>query len=125
MVKTIWTITLTIALLVGLGIFEHFFVKQQFNELESALYTLQEKVQEKTALKTDGETVRVLWNKEKEKLHMIIPHNNIAHIDNWLSEAIGLIETEHYELALSKIEVLIDICVQIPDTYGVSFENIF
>ena len=40
MVKTLWTISVTIVLLVGLGIFEHFFVEKQFDELKTALYVL-------------------------------------------------------------------------------------
>lgn len=125
MVKTLWTFSVTLVLLIGLGIFEHFFVAKQFDELETALVILYDKVENNSAKRADGETVRALWNREKQNLHIIIPHNNIAHIDNWLSEAIGLIETEHYDLALAKVEVLIDICEQIPATYGISFENIF
>ncbi len=125
MVKTLWTISVTLVLLVGLGIFEHFFVEKQFDELKTALYVLYDKIEDETAQTTDAESVKTLWNKEKENLHIIVPHTNIANIDYWLSEAIGLIETKKFDLALSKVVVLIDMCEQIPDTYGVSFENIF
>lgn len=125
MVKIIRTVAVTFILLLSLSIFEHFFVKNQFNEFQQSLVILYDKIENGNAQKTDGETVQALWLNKKEKLHVIIPHNNISHVDNWLSETIGLIETKNYDLALSKVNVLIDSCRQIPDTYSLSFENIF
>ena len=125
MVKMILSVSITLLLLIGLGIFEHHYVEKQFDEFREAVEILQEKTKNKTASSVDGKTVQTLWDDKKEKLHIIIPHNNIANVDNWISETIGLIETEHYEFALSKIQVLIDICEQIPDTYGISLENLF
>ena len=125
MVKIIWTTMATVILLIGLCIFEHFLVKNEFNEFENSLVILYEKIEDKTAKKIDGENVQKIWYNKKEKLHSIIPHNNIAHIVNWLSEAVNLIETKNYDFALSKIEVLIENCKQIPATYTLNFENIF
>ena len=65
MVKTLWTISVTLVLLVGLGIFEHFFVEKQFDELKTALYVLYDKIEDETAQTTDAESVKTLWNKEK------------------------------------------------------------
>lgn len=41
-----------------------------------------------------------------------------------MGEAVSYIETKNFDDALSKIEVLITICEQIPQTYSVSLENI-
>ena len=67
---------------------------------------LYDKIEDETAQTTDAESVKTLWNKEKENLHVIVPHTNIANIDYWLSEAIGLIETKKFDLALSKVCLL-------------------
>ena len=64
-----------------------------------------------------------MGNGEKN-LHSVIPHNDISYIDYWMGEAVSYIETKNFDDALSKIEVLITICEQIPQTYSVSLENI-
>lgn len=68
--------------------------------------------------------MRELWETEKKNLHSVIPHNDISYIDYWMGEAVSYIETKNFDDALSKIEVLITICEQIPQTYSVSLENI-
>ena len=58
-------------------------------------------------------------------LHAVIPHSDISYIDYWLGEAVSFIESEDGAQALSKIEVLLTLCEQIPQTYALTFENIF
>lgn len=125
MVKTILSILLTLALLIGSVFIEQYFVDRQFDKFETALQTLDEKVRGETAVRGDAESVRILWESEKKLLHIVIPHTDISYIDYWLSEAVSLIETENYADALSKIEVLLVLCRQIPQTYRITFENVF
>ena len=70
-----------------------------------------------------ADSVRTLWESEKKLLHVVIPHTDISYVDYWLSEAVSLIETENYADAQSKIEVLLVLCRQIPQTYRITFEN--
>lgn len=125
MVKTILSFLLTAALILCAGIFETIFVNSQFASFNRALETLEEKVRTFTASRDDVDAVTALWEKEKKQLHVVIPHNDISYIDYWLGEAVSYIETKNYDDALSKIEVLLTICEQIPQTYSVTFENIF
>ena len=124
MVKTLISIFISIALLVGAAIFENFYVGAQFDKFGDALETLEGKVRDESATRGDAEAVRELWEAEKKNLHSVIPHNDISYIDYWMGEAVSYIETKNFDDALSKIEVLITICEQIPQTYSVSFENI-
>ena len=124
MVKTLLSIFISLALLVGAAVFETFYVGAQFDKFGTALETLEVKVREESATRGDAEAVRELWERENMNLHSVIPHNDISYIDYWMGEAVSYIETKNFDDALSKIEVLITICEQIPQTYSVSFENI-
>lgn len=125
MVKTVLSILISLALLVSAAVFELFYVNEQFDKFEEALSSLELKVREESANRKDAEAVKILWEHEKKNLHVVIPHNDISYIDYWLGEAVSYIETKKFDDALSKIEVLVTICRQIPQTYGVTFENIF
>lgn len=125
MVKTLLSLLISALLLFGAAIGESYFVNRQFGRLDTALAALEEKVREENATRTDAETVQTLWNEEKRKLHAVIPHNDISYIDYWLGEAVSYIETKNYDDALSKVEVLLTVCKQIPKTYSISFENVF
>ncbi len=125
MVKTVLSVLLTFALLAGAAIFETVYVTAQFAEVRQALQTLEGKVREETAVPDDSQAVQTLWENKKKNLHAVIPHGDISYIDYWLGEADGCIEAGLYEDALAKIEVLLVICRQIPQTYAITFENIF
>ena len=124
MVKTLLSIFISLALLVGAAVFENFYVRSQFDKFGDALSFLEDKTREQVATRGDAEVVRELWEEEKKNLHSVIPHNDISYIDYWMGEAVSYIETKNYDDALSKLEVLISICEQIPQTYSVSLENI-
>ncbi len=125
MVKTIASILISLALLVGAAVFETVFINTQFADVRAALEALEEKVREESAVAADTQSVQKLWENKKEKLHAVIPHNDISYIDYWLGEADGCIQAQLYRDALAKIDVLLVICRQIPQTYALTFENIF
>lgn len=125
MVKSIIYTVAAIALCLGLFIFTEWYVQKQFNEFSTAVDTLYEKVENKTANREDGFAVRTLWNDRKSKLHIFLPHNDISYIDYWLTEACGLIYNKNYELALGKLEVLKEIARSLPDSYSITLENVF
>lgn len=125
MVKTLLSIFIALGLLAAAAIFEEIFVDKQFDKFEAALETLDVKVRNETASRGDAESVRTLWEEEKKVLHIVIPHRDIGYVDYWLGEAVSLIETKNYDDALSKIDVLLTICEQIPETYRITFENVF
>lgn len=125
MVKAISYTLAAIALCVGLFIFSEIYIKTQFNEFAVALDTLYSKIEDRTATREDGTSVRTLWNDKKSKLQSLLPHNDISYVDYWLSEACGLLYNGEYELALGKIEVLKEITKNLPNSYLITFENIF
>jgi len=125
MVKSIIYTLAAIAVCVGTFIFTEWYVNKQFTEFSAALDTLYVKIEDNTASREDGYAVRALWDDKKSKLHIFVPHNDISYIDYWLNEACGLIYTDNYDLALGKIEVLKEICKNLPDAYSLKLENVF
>lgn len=124
MVKALLSILITAALLAGACVFEHQFVKASFDQIALAVETLREKVDKETATSADGEAVQTLWEEQKKKLHIVIPHNDISYVDYWIAEAVGCIQTQDYREAHSKLEVLVTVCKQIPATYHMTAGNV-
>lgn len=125
MVKTLISIIISLVLLIGITIFELHYVDTQFGEFSAELAALYEKTENETATSEDAEAVRMSWNERKKSLHVWIPHNDISYIDYWLSEGLGALQTNSFDEALSKLEVLCEICRNIPSAYSLSPENIF
>lgn len=125
MVKSIIYTLVAIALCLGVFFGTQYYIDEQFNHFHATLETLYDKIEEKTATREDAYAVRDLWADKKSKLHIFIPHNDISYIDYWLSEACALIYRSEYDLALGKIEVLLEITKNLPDAYSVNLENVF
>ena len=116
-------IIVTIILFVG-AYFESNFVKTQFDDFHDVLEVLYEKVDDKTAVYEDVYSAQKNWLDKKRYLHAFIPHNEIKEIDLWLSEAVTLVRDKEWADAISKVEVLKELCEQVPKTFTLSWENI-
>lgn len=120
----IYTLT-AIALCLGFFIWTNSYLHGQFEAFHGALEQLYDKVENQEASREDAYAVKGMWEDKKSKLHVFIPHNDISYVDYWLCEACGLIYNGHYDLALGKIEVLLEITKNLPDAYTVKLENVF
>lgn len=125
MVKNILGIMLSIVLLVGISVYEIFYIEHSFYLFGEELQTLYDKTEQKHATVEDAKAIRSSWDAKKQHMHVWIPHNDISYVDYWLNETIGLIYVKDYEHALPKLEVLLEICDKIPSAYAPSFENVF
>lgn len=125
MVKSIIYTLVATALCFGVFFGTQYFIVRNLGQFHTALEMLYDKIEEETATREDAYAVRNLWTDKKSKLHIFIPHNDISYVDYWLSEACALIYRDEYDLALGKIEVLLEITRNLPDAYSVKLENIF
>ncbi|MBE7081178.1 MAG: DUF4363 family protein [Clostridiales bacterium] len=123
-VKTFFSILVVASILIVGSIYEHTFIKRQFDEFNQVLTVLYEKIDDETATQDDVYAVQKNWLSKKKVLHIFIPHNEIKEIDLWLSESATLVRDKEWKDAISKIEVLIELSEQIPKTFVLSFENI-
>ncbi len=125
MVRSIIYTIVAALLCVGFFIWTDVYISTQFGQFNQVLNTLYDKVENRTANREDAYAVRDMWADKKEKLHVFIPHNDISYVDYWLSEACSLIYKSEYDLALGKIEVLLEITKNLPDAYIIKLENVF
>ena len=125
MVKSIIYTLVAIALCLGVFFGTEYYIDNQLGEMHDALETLYDKIEEESATREDAYAVKTMWSDKKSKLQIFIPHNDISYVDYWLSEACALIYNKEYELALGKIEVLLEITKNLPDAYSVKLENVF
>ena len=125
MVKSVVSVLICLALIVGGAVYEHRFIDRQFAEFTAAVDCLYEKTRDHTANRQDVAAVQESWRRKKEVLHAFIPHNDIKEMELWLAETLSLVSYGKYEDALSKIDVLRELCLQIPTAYRLSLSNIF
>ncbi len=125
MIKTIASIIITLALMIGLCIYEVHYVQVTFDSFHEVLRTLQHKTALGTVTYDDGLATREFWDNHKILLHVWVPHTVLYEIDYQLDEAIGFLRVEEYNDALPKIEVLLGLSENVPDGYTFSLGNIF
>ncbi len=125
MVKSIITIICASVLVIAGAIFENHYINQNFSELRSSLTILYDKVENQTAVEDDVYAVQKQWLGKKKNLHAFIPHAEIKEIDLWLAESVTLVGDKEWQDAISKVEVLLELTEQIPQSFKPSFGNIF
>lgn len=124
MIRTISSIFITLALICGISIYESNRVQNTFRELNDALLSLYDKTESGEVTYEDGTAVETFWENKKNTLHIWLPHTAILEIDYQLYEAVGYIYVRDYKSALPKIEILLGMCENIPQSYRFSIENI-
>ncbi len=125
MVKSLTAIGISVALLLGLALFEWFYVTGQFSDFRGELESLYTKVEEERASGEDARVVQDRWEDRKENLHVWIPHNDISRIDDYMAETVRLVAEKNFPLALPKLEILLHLSECLPGTYMPAIENIF
>jgi len=101
------------------------YVGKQFEDVNAALQTLYDKVENGEANREDAYAVKAAWADKKKKLHIFLPHNDLTNLDYYLAEACAFIYREQYDLALGKLEALLEITANLPSAYKVTPENVF
>ncbi len=124
MIKTIASIFITLALICGIAVYESNRVQKTFADLETALTALYDKTESGEVTYEDGTAVEKFWENKKNTLHIWLPHTAILEIDYQLYEAVGYLYVRDYKSALPKIEILLGMCQNIPQSYRFSIENV-
>ena len=123
MVKTLLSMIISLALLIGASIFEQRYVRKTFREFTSVMQVLREKTENATATDEDGHAVCLYWEEQKKHLQIWLPHTTLQEVDYQLYEAVGFIYVDDFEGALPKIEVVLGMCENIPYSYTLHIEN--
>ena len=124
MVKSIVTVIISFSIIFAGAFAEQRNINKSFNELKTIAEITQKKVQEKNVTTDDVLVLQNKWIKKKKTLHVWIPHNEIKEIELWISECVMCVKNEKYPDASEKLEVVIELCEQIPKSFSVSWQNI-
>ena len=125
MIRTIASIFVTRALILGVSIYDVHYVQATFQTFHTELRALKQKAELGAATYSDGLAVRSYWDTKKKVMHVWVPHTALAEIDYQLDEAIGYLYTDDCEGALPNIEVLLGLSENVPSSYTVTIGNIF
>ena len=123
--KTILSILITLAVILTIAFYESYRLNKTFSLFSENLSTLYDKVEHQTVTYEDGVAIEEFWENQKNTLHIWIPHNAILEIDYQLYEAVGYLYVRDYKSALPKLEILLGMCENIPQSYRFSLENVF
>ncbi|MBQ8284094.1 MAG: DUF4363 family protein [Clostridia bacterium] len=124
MIRTLASILLTFGLIFSVSAYESKRVQTTFESFEQVLLTLYDKTEAGEVTYEDGTATERFWENKKNTLHIWLPHSAILEIDYQLYEAVGCLYVRDYDSAIPKIEILLGMCKNIPQSYRFSFENI-
>ena len=124
MIKTIVSLLISLGLILGICLYENDRVKTTFTDFGEVLKSLRDKTESGNVTYEDGTAVERFWENKKNTLHIWLPHTAILEVDYQLYEAVGCLYVEDYDSALPKIEILLGMCENIPQSYRFSWENI-
>lgn len=125
MIRTIASIIITLALIVGVSIYDIYYVQTTFEVFHEELQSLKQKTELGDATYSDGLAVRSYWDAKKQIMHIWVPHTVLAEIDYQLDEAIGFLYVQDYVAAIPKIEVILGLSENVPNSYTLHPGNIF
>ena len=125
MIKTIISIFITGALIFAVGVYENYTVQKTFRLFREALIALYDKTEAGVATYEDGTAVQALWEEKKKTLHIWIPHTAIQEVDYQLYDAVGCLYVKDYTSTIPKLEVLLGMSENVPQSYTFRMENIF
>ncbi len=125
MIRTIVSVALSFALIFGLSYYEIYYVREVFTCFHEILDSLYQKTESHIATYEDGTAVREYWEKEKQTLHIWLPHTMLQEVDYHLDEAIGYLYNDDYANALAQLEVSVELSEEIPRSYAFTLQNIF
>ena len=95
-----------------------------FGEFSTILQTLYDKTESREVTYEDGTATEAFWENKKNTLHIWLPHAALLEIDYQLYEAVGCLYVRDYDSTLPKLEILLGMCKNIPQSYGFRWENI-
>ena len=124
MIRTFVSILVTFAILLGVSIFELQYVSKTFEEFQEIVHILRQKTDAQTATHEDGKVVQEYWASKKKVMHIWLPHTSLQEIDLQLNEAIAFLYVGEYQDALPKIDVVIGLATDIPQSYKLALKNI-
>lgn len=125
MVKSVISVVIASLLIAIGGVYENTALRKTFDKMIACVDVITDKLENDLAVTDDIVALQKLWLSNKKSLHAYIPHTEIKELDLWISECVAYVRLEKFDEAISKLEVVKELCEQIPKTFSIKFENLF
>lgn len=125
MVKSVISVVIASLLIAIGGVYENTALRKTFDKMIACVDVITDKLENDLAVTDDIIALQKLWLSNKKSLHAYIPHTEIKELDLWISECVAYVRLEKFDEAISKLEVVKELCEQIPKTFSIKFENLF
>lgn len=125
MVKSIISVIVASLLITVGAVYENTALRKTFDKMIACVDVITDKLENDLAVTDDIVALQKLWLSNKKSLHAYIPHTEIKELDLWISECVAYVRFEKFDEAISKLEVVKELCEQIPKTFLIRFENLF
>lgn len=125
MVKSVISVVIASLLIAIGGVYENTALRKTFDKMIACVDVITDKLENDLAVTDDIVALQKLWLSNKKSLHVYIPHTEIKELDLWISECVAYVRLEKFDEAISKLEVVKELCEQIPKTFLIRFENLF
>lgn len=125
MVKSLISVIVASAIIAVGATLENLSLKNSFSQITECVDVLTQKLREDTCTTDDILSLQTLWIEKKQGLHVYIPHAEIKELDLWISECVAYVRFNKRDEAIAKLEVVKELCEQIPKTFSVRIENLF
>lgn len=116
-------VVVTLALIIGFGIFEQIFIKTTFEEFNSRLDSFIVEKDETYDLKQIKET-QEWWEKRHKYLELFLPHNQLIEISITYGELVGAVAAEDFDSAQALLNRIRQTSDEFEDMYALRIGNI-
>jgi len=125
MVKVNIIALILFVLIIGGGILETKYINDKFKYYETEVASIAELAGKKEDSGDRLEKLTAEWKNDKQRLHIMIPHNELKDVELIMAESDNLIKGGKYELAEAKLRALQISLEAIPGIISISVGNIF
>ena len=125
MIKAIISTVAVFIILICGAVTEQILIAKEFDYIRGEVVAVKNLVEEKTVKNTDMDALIDMWHGKKSWLQNFIPHNDVRDIDPNLALCKSYIATGEYNMALARLQFIIEIFTALPKSYKISIENIF
>ena len=116
-------VVVTLALILGLGVFEQIFIKTTFEEFNSRLDSFIVEEDETYDLKQIKET-QEWWENRHKYLELFLPHNQLIEISITYGELVGAVAAEDFDSAQALLNRIRQTSDEFEDMYALRIGNI-
>ncbi|MBO4472328.1 MAG: DUF4363 family protein [Clostridia bacterium] len=115
-----------VLLIVGMGVFEQIYIDRLYTETTAQAEAVKREIQRdvEDALPA-ALALKESWLKKRSFLEAVTPHNETKEMILRIAELIGYVEAKDDKSALATVEIILEMCDNVPHILSFHWEHIF